>query len=135
MKVLVLGGTVFLGRHIVSSALARSHEVTLFNRGRHNPDLFPSVEKLRGDRDGDLSVLRGRSFDAVIDTSGYTPAQVEAAAKALGQDAGHYTFISSISVYREFPPGRSFDEGAPLAAGTEGYGPLKARSEETLEVA
>ena len=63
MKLLVLGGTVFLGRHVVESALARGHSVTLFNRGRHNPNLFPKLEKLRGDRDGDLSALGGRRFD------------------------------------------------------------------------
>src|ERR1700716_2896589 len=67
MKLLILGGTVFLGRHVVESALARGHSVTLFNRGRHNPKLFPKVEKLRGDRDGDLSALGGRRFDAVVD--------------------------------------------------------------------
>jgi 2'-hydroxyisoflavone reductase len=135
MKILVLGGTVFLGRHIVAAALARGHQVTLFNRGRQNPHLFPAVEKLCGDRDGDLTALRGRSFDAMIDTSGYTPAQVGVVAEALGRGIGHCTFISSISVHREFPPGRSFDEDAPLAAGSDGYGPLKARSEEALEAA
>jgi len=132
MKVLILGGTVFLGRYIVETALARGHDVTLFNRGRHNPHLFPNVEKLRGDRDDDLAALRGRGFDFVIDTSGYRPEQVRAAAATLGQ-VNHYTFISSISVYRHFPPGRSFDESAPLAEGHEGYGPLKARSEEAIE--
>jgi 2'-hydroxyisoflavone reductase len=71
MKLLVLGGTWFLGRHIVQSALTRGHEVSLFNRGR-NPHLFDGVEKLCGDRDGDLASLRGRRFDAVVDTSGYT---------------------------------------------------------------
>src|SRR5205814_1801253 len=75
MKFLVLGGTVFLGRHVVESALARGHSVTLFNRGRHNSNLFPKVEKLRGDRDGDLSALSGTRFDAVVDTTTYTPAQ------------------------------------------------------------
>ncbi|HEX7173801.1 MAG TPA: NAD-dependent epimerase/dehydratase family protein, partial [Pyrinomonadaceae bacterium] len=68
MKLLILGGTLFLGRHIVESALRDGHEVTLFNRGQHNPELFPEVEKLRGDRDGGLDALRGRSWDAVIDT-------------------------------------------------------------------
>jgi 2'-hydroxyisoflavone reductase len=60
MKLLVLGGTLFAGRHLVEAALARSHEVTLFNRGRANPELFPDVEKLRGDRDGNLTALQGR---------------------------------------------------------------------------
>ncbi|MCB0144972.1 MAG: NAD-dependent epimerase/dehydratase family protein, partial [Caldilineaceae bacterium] len=73
MKLLILGGTVFLGRHLVDAALARGHEVTLFNRGQHNPELYPDVEKLRGDRDGNLEALRGRTWDAVIDTCGYVP--------------------------------------------------------------
>ncbi len=132
MKLLILGGTVFLGRGIVAAALARGHEVTLFNRGRRNPDLFPDVEKLRGDRDGDLEAVRSRAFDAVIDPSGYRPEQVRAVAEVLGGSGGHYTFISSISAHREFPPGRPFDEDAPLAEGNEGYGALKARSEEVL---
>jgi 2'-hydroxyisoflavone reductase len=135
MKILVLGGTVFLGRYIVETALARGHQVTLFNRGRHNPSLFPDVEKLRGDRNADLTSLRSRSFDAVLDTSGYTPTQASAVAETLNGDVAHYTFISSVSVYREFPPGNAFDEAAPLAAGNDGYGPLKARSEEVLEAA
>lgn len=76
-KLLILGGTVFLGRHLVDAALARGHAVTLFNRGQHNPELFPAVEKLRGDRDGNLAALRGRSWDAVIDTCGYSQAPRE----------------------------------------------------------
>src|SRR4026209_2119370 len=103
MRLLVLGGTVFLGRHIVEAALARGHEVTLFNRGRQNPDLFPEIEKLRGDRDGELAALRGRTFDAVVDPSAYRPEQVRAVAATL-EDTEHYTFISSISVYERFPP-------------------------------
>ena len=70
VNLLILGGTVFLGRHTVEAALARGHEVTLFNRGQHGPELFPDVEKLRGNRDGDLSALEGRRWDAVIDPSG-----------------------------------------------------------------
>lgn len=133
VRVLVLGGTLFLGRHIVEAALARGHEVILFNRGRRNPHLFPKIEKLHGDRDGDLSALRDRRFDAVIDPSGYRPEQVLAVADVLGDTIAHYTFISSISAYREFPPHRSFDEDAPLAEGEDGYGALKARCEEALE--
>ena len=127
MKLLILGGTVFVGRHVVEAALARGHEVALFNRGRQNAHLFPELEKLRGDRDGDLSVLRGRRFDAVIDVSGYTPTQVAATAAVL--DVDHYTFISSISAYRSYPPGRSYDEDAPLREGNDGYHALKARAE------
>lgn len=133
MRILVLGGTVFLGRHIVGAALARGHAVTLFNRGQHGPQLFPEVEKLRGDRDGDVSALRGRSWDAVIDTSGYRPEQVRSTVEALGPSVEHYTFISSISVLREFAPGRPYNESAPRSEGDDGYGPLKARCEDALE--
>ena len=135
MKILVLGGTVFVGRHFVQAALSRGHALTLLNRGRHNPDLFPQAEKLRADRDGDLSALRGRSFDEVFDPSGYKPEQVTAIIEALGGRVPHYTYISSVSAYRQLPPGRPFNEDAPLAEGHAGYGPLKARCEEALEAA
>ncbi len=83
MKLLIIGGTGFLGRHLTESALARGHELTLFNRGEHNPQLFPQVEKLHGDRDGDLAILQGRRWDAVIDTCGYVRRVVRASAEAL----------------------------------------------------
>jgi len=102
MKLLILGGTVFLGRHIVAAALARDHEITLFNRGQHNPDLFPSVEKLRGDRNSDLSALKGRNWDAAIDTSGFVPRVVKASAQALAQSVKHYTFISSMRAFHNW---------------------------------
>lgn len=130
-----MGGTLFVGRHFVAAAQARGHEVSLFNRGRRAPELFPDAEKLRGDRDGDLSALRGREFDAVFDPSAYKPSQITAVLAALGGRAGHYTFISSISAYGTFPPGRVYDEETSLAAGDEGYGALKARCEEALEAA
>src|SRR5581483_2366933 len=114
MKLLLLGGTVFLGRHIVEAALARGHEVTLFNRGQHNPDLFPEVEKLRGDRNGDLAALQGRQWDAAIDTSGFVPRVVRASAEALANAVKHYTFISSISVYADFTK-LGIDESSPVA--------------------
>ena len=133
MRLLILGGTVFVGRHIAAAALARSHSVTLFNRGRHYPDLFPEAERLRGDRDGDLSALHGRTFDAVIDPSGYRPEQVRTVVNALSGRDPHYTFISSISAYRGLPPGRSSDIDDALAEGSEGYGALKARCEEAPE--
>src|SRR5947209_3273206 len=99
MKLLILGGTVFLGRHIVEAARARGHEVTIFTRGQHGADLFPDVEKLRGDRDGNLAALEGRRWDAVIDTSGYVPRIVRQSAEALKDSVGHYTFISTLSVF------------------------------------
>ena len=114
MKLLILGGTVFLGRHTVEAALARGHEVTLFNRGQRNPELFPDVEKLRGDRNGDLSALRGRKWDAVVDTCGYVPRVVRASAELLAQAVERYVFISSISAYADNSrPGQ--DENATLA--------------------
>src|SRR5207302_3969738 len=136
MKLLILGGTKFLGRHLVASALARGDEVTLFNRGQHNPEIFPKVEKLRGERDGGLTALQGRRWDAVIDTSGYVPRVVRASAELLADAVEHYTFISSISVYADTSvPG--MDESAPVGTlddpTTEevgpNYGPLKALCE------
>lgn len=99
MRLLVLGGTVFLGRHFVAEALARGHDVTLFNRGRTNADLFPEARRLQGDRDGDLSALGSGRWDAVMDTCGYFPRIVRASAELLSTRADHYTFISSVSAY------------------------------------
>jgi 2'-hydroxyisoflavone reductase len=128
MRILVLGGTKFLGRHTVDAALARGHEVTTFNRGQTRPDLFPGVEKLRGDRDGDLAALAGRSFDAVVDTSGFVPGVVRETIDALGE-VQHYTFVSTGSVYADLstPPTAE----TPLADDDE-YGGLKARCEEVV---
>lgn len=103
MKILVLGGTAFLGPHFVRAARARGHEITLFNRGRTNPELFRDLEQLRGDRDKqELEPLKGRQWDAVLDTSGYVPAHVQQAASILKDHVGHYQFISTISVYGAF---------------------------------
>ena len=128
MRILVLGGTKFLGRHTVDVALARGHDVTLFNRGTTNPDLYPDVEKLRGDREGDLSALAGRDWDAVVDTSGYRADTVRSTLDALG-DVGHYTFVSTISVYADAwtPP----TESSPLSDDDE-YGGNKARCEAVV---
>jgi 2'-hydroxyisoflavone reductase len=113
VRLLVLGGTRFLGRAAVEEALVRGHEVTLFNRGETNAELFPEAEKLRGDRTADLGALRGREWDAVLDPSGYLPAVVRASADALAGQAGHYLFVSTVSVYASFA--RPNDEDAPLA--------------------
>src|SRR5712691_7607970 len=138
MKLLLLGGTVFLGRHIVAAALGRGHEVTLFNRGQHSPDLFPGVEKLRGDRNGELAALMDRHWDAAIDTSGYVPRAVRASARALANSVKHYTFISSISVFADFSV-EGIDESSPIArledesveeVTNETYGALKALCEQ-----
>jgi 2'-hydroxyisoflavone reductase len=101
LKVLVLGGTAFVGRHMVGAALERGHDVTLFTRGRTNPALFPEAARLRGDRETDLAALDGREFDAVLDTSGYLPRVVRASAGLLAQRVGLYVFVSSISVYAD----------------------------------
>src|SRR4051812_1741450 len=82
-KILILGGTGFLGPQLVEAAEARGHTLTLFNRGKTRPNLFPTIEKLHGDRDGDLKALSGRKWDAVIDTSGYVPRVVKASAELL----------------------------------------------------
>jgi 2'-hydroxyisoflavone reductase len=139
MKLLVLGGTKFLGRAAVEAALARGHEVTLFNRGRTHPELFPEAEKLRGDRDGDLDALAGRRWDAVIDPSGFVPRVVRASGELLADNVEHYVFVSSISVYAELE--RGYDESAPLAeladpASEEvmrDYGALKVACERVVE--
>jgi 2'-hydroxyisoflavone reductase len=139
MKILVLGGTVFVGRVLVEHALDAGHEVTVFNRGKTNPGLFPDVEHLRGDRNADLSQLEGRRFDAVVDTSAYFPRQVLAIAEALGS-VEHYTFVSSASVYADQSvPG--LDESAAVAVVEEptveelgeNYGGFKALCEAALE--
>jgi 2'-hydroxyisoflavone reductase len=136
MRILVLGGTQFLGRHTVEAALARGHDVTTFNRGRTRPELFPDVEKLHGDRDGDVGALAGRSFDAVVDTSGYVPRVVRETIAALG-DVGHYTFVSTISVYADLsapPTERSpvAELDHPTEEWREAYGELKADCEDVV---
>ncbi|NYZ16577.1 NAD-dependent epimerase/dehydratase family protein [Azospirillum sp. RWY-5-1] len=137
MRVLILGGGVFLGRHLTDALLTAGHAVTHFKR-RHQPR--PGVELLLGDRDGDLSVLDGRRWDAVVDTCGYRPRQVDAAARRLRVGVPHYAFISSVNQYAGAPvPGidehhpsdtTPVPDEAPLDAIT--YGPLKAACEEAL---
>ena len=149
MELLVLGGTSFAGRHVVEQALAAGHTVTTFNRGRTNPDLFPDVRSLRGDRaSGDYAALAGAGpFDAVVDMCAYVPRAVREAIGALGPSGlnGPYILISSVSAYAE-PEAQvdveGFTETSPLATMPEGsdaasehvtgetYGPLKALAEE-----
>jgi 2'-hydroxyisoflavone reductase len=140
MRVLVLGGTKFLGRAVVEAARARGHGVTLFNRGKSGPGLFPDVEELRGDRKLDLSPLENRSWDAVVDTSGYVPADVRASAEAL-RDSGRYVFVSSVSVYADMSSGPTEESAAgelgdlpadELSDDYSNYGPLKALCEEEV---
>lgn len=144
MKLLIIGGTIFLGRHVVDAALKKGHQVTLFNRGRSNPDLFAdndSVEILRGDRTQSLDLLKGRSFDAVVDPSGYFPADVSLMAETLKDSVKQYIFISSVSVYKTMDrPGLnedaelgSTDEPDSRTITGENYGPLKALCEAAAE--
>jgi 2'-hydroxyisoflavone reductase len=99
MKLLILGGTRFLGRHLVEAGLERGHQVTLFNRGRTAPELFAGIEQLRGERDSDLALLHGRTWDAVVDTCGYLPRVLRRSAQALRDAVDRYLFVSSVSVY------------------------------------
>jgi 2'-hydroxyisoflavone reductase len=139
MRLLILGGTQFLGRHLVDAALARDHEVVLFTRGKTNPQLYPELQKLRGDRDGDLSALDNQTFDAVIDTSGYIPRVVRASAEILRDSVQLYVFVSSVSVYSDLSES-GVDELAPVMQLEDetsedvdrNYGALKARCEETI---
>ncbi len=140
MKILILGGTVFLGYHLVQSAKNAGHEVTIFSRGKTNTDLFPEVEKLVGDRDGNLASLAGRRWDAVIDTSGYLPRVVRDSVNLLKDAVEHYTFISSISVYRDFLKqgiNESYAVGELEDPSSEdvgaAYGGLKALCENEVE--
>src|SRR5438876_4645636 len=99
LNLLILGGTGFIGPHEVEYALKRGHKLTLFNRGKTNPGLFPNVEKLEGDRDGKLDALKGRKWDAVIDNSGYVPRHVKDSARLLKDAVGQYLFISTVGIY------------------------------------
>lgn len=137
MKLLLIGGTRFLGRHIAQQALDAGHTLTLLHRGRSNAMLFPQAEHLIADRDGDLSVLQGRRWDVAIDTCGYVPRQLRSIAAALGERVGRYHFVSSISAYAEFKtPGMTEDAALAQLADPEvqvvtgdTYGGLKALCE------
>jgi 2'-hydroxyisoflavone reductase len=141
VQLLIIGGTLFLGRAIVETTIQGGHQVTLFNRGKSNSDIFPQIEHLVGDRDGGLDVLRGRRWDSVIDTCGYIPRVVGDSTALLADRVGQYVFISSISVYAgSQSPG--LDETAPLGVLEDEsvedvtgvtYGPLKALCEKTVQ--
>ncbi|TYS61310.1 SDR family oxidoreductase [Sutcliffiella horikoshii] len=147
MKILVIGGTRFLGRFIVEEALKQGHEVTMFNRGNH-VDLFPQVECIVGDRNKDLSLLETGKWDVAIDTCGYTPKALAEATRVLADKVDHYTFVSSISVYKDWIPS-NIKEDYPVQSLTEKqieeigygtqeeinahYGALKAESERAAE--
>ena len=139
LHVLVLGGTGFIGPHMVREALRRGHSVTLFNRGRTNATLFPDLETIEGDRNNGLGGLKGRQWDVVIDNSGYVPRHVRNSARLLAPNVSHYLFVSTVSVYASFTA--DIDEASPLATiadettervTSETYGALKALCEQAV---
>lgn len=145
LKILFLGGTGFLGPHTINYAVARGHDITLFNRGRSKEELFPELESIVGNRDpkidSGLEGLKGKKWDCVIDTSGYVPRIVNASSKLLSKHCDHYLFISSISVYSEFAK-VGLDESSAVgkledtkteSVNGETYGPLKAYCEQAAE--
>ncbi|MGP4076279.1 NAD-dependent epimerase/dehydratase family protein [Halobacillus sp. K22] len=152
MKLLVIGGTQFVGKSIVESAIESNHEVTLFNRGKTNPEFFKETEKIIGDRENldDLKVLQGRRWDAVIDTCGYLPKYVAQAAEVLKEQVDIYVYISSMSVYKHLTEQDQIDEGGEVftlsdeeiervtkgvkgRSANEYYGPLKYHSEMAVK--
>jgi 2'-hydroxyisoflavone reductase len=141
VRLLLLGGPKFLGRAVIDVTLERGHELTLFNRGTTHADLYPEVERITGDRERDLDRLLGRSWEAVVDTSGYLPRLVGASASLLADAVGHYVFVSSIAVYASFAD--VVDETSSLAGLSEpgsedierNYGALKALCEQAVEAA
>jgi 2'-hydroxyisoflavone reductase len=142
MRVLILGGTSFVGRALTEAALSRGHEVTLFNRGRTNPDLFPGATRVHGDRDGGLDVLERGRWEAALDVCGYVPRVVRQSTRFLGDRVSWYGFVSTISVYANLDT-LGLDEGAATAVleketeevNGETYGPLKALCEREVEEA
>jgi 2'-hydroxyisoflavone reductase len=136
MRLLVIGGTVFLGRHLVSLALAAGHQVTALNRGTHVLEEQAGVERLIADREGDLNILAGRTFDAVVDTCGYRPETVRHSVNVLGRAVGTYIFISTVSAYGDFTE-IGISESTPVKytkPGEQGdYGSLKADCEKVIE--
>ena len=143
LKVLILGGTGFIGPHFVRVLGDAGHTLTLFNRGKRDTEAKPGVEQLLGDRNGQIDALKGRDWDVVIDNSGYTPKQVKATADLLKGHVKQYIFISSVAVYADFKK-KGIDEDYPLAklkgdntdeVTGESYGPLKVLCEQVVEAA
>ena len=130
MRLLVLGGTVFLGRHVAEEAVRRGHEVTLFHRGRHGADLLAGrAEHVLGDRTGDLGELAGRSWDAAIDTCGFEPGRCP---RSAPWTCGHLVFVSSINAYPGWPEEHVGEDSAVWAEELDDYGPLKVACERAL---
>ncbi|MHA2099315.1 MAG: NAD-dependent epimerase/dehydratase family protein [Candidatus Kariarchaeaceae archaeon] len=142
MDILIIGGTKFLGRALVDIALEKGHNLTLFNRGQTNPDLYPDIEQIKGDRDGEISNLGNRKWDVVIDNCGYVPRVVKQSVDFLKDKVGMYVFISSISVYTETAElDRNEDAKVielkdktteDIMASAESYGGLKYLCEEAV---
>lgn len=141
MNILILGGKRFLGIALVEAILQAGHTPTLFNRGVTNPELFPKVKNLIGDRDGDLNALKRRKWDAVIDTSGFLPRIVKQSASILSGKCNSYVFISSMLVYQDFKqPDISeeyslaqLDDPSDENYTGDSYGPLKALCEYEIQ--
>jgi 2'-hydroxyisoflavone reductase len=140
LKLLILGGTRFIGPHVVELARSRGHKVTLFNRGKTNVGRVTGVEVLQGDRNGQLQALEGRKWDAVLDTSAFVPRIVKLSAELLKDSVSHYVYVSSISAYASFatandensPVGKLADESIEKVDENT-YGPLKALCEQAAE--
>jgi 2'-hydroxyisoflavone reductase len=141
LRVLIFGGTGFIGPHFVRVLREGGHKLTLFNRGKRNPGLFPDVETLIGDRNGQVDALKGRDWDVVVDDSGYFPRQVRLTTDLLKDRVQHYIYVSSISAYADLtPPGIDEDyKLAPLkdpeatTITNDNYGGLKAACEQVVE--
>ena len=139
LKILILGGTRFIGLHMTALALARGHTLTFFNRDKTKTDRYRDVERIKGDRNGQIDGLKGREWDVVIDNSGYVPRHVRLSAELLAPKVKQYVFTSSISVYPNFsaprdessPVGKLADETVEKVDG-ETYGPLKALCEQAV---
>lgn len=139
LRILILGGTRFIGLHMTALALARGHKLTYFNRDKTKTDRYREVERIKGDRNGEIEGLRNREWDAVIDNSGYVPRHVRLSAELLKPEVKQYVFTSSISVYPDFsvprdessPVGKLADESIEKVDG-ETYGPLKALCEQAV---
>ena len=139
LKILILGGTRFIGLHMTALALERGHTLTFFNRGKTKTDRYPEIERIKGDRNGEIDGLKDREWDVVIDNSGYVPRHVRLSAELLAPKVKQYVFVSSISVYPNFsvprdeksPVGKLADETVEKVDG-ETYGPLKALCEQAV---
>ena len=140
MRILILGGTGFIGPYVVRRAMSRGHEVTIFNRGQTNVHLFPEVERLVGDRNSDLGALEGRRWDAVVDNSGYNANQLRLSVDLLKDATGQYLFTSTRAVYHDFTAA-VMNEDAPLGPREiperdwVGYGPNKVLAERVVQEA